>query len=411
MTIALLANLQDNAPVLPDGDPSRWDDLDSAETIQAILEALRRGGHRAEFFEARVGPPFDVVGALQRYRPDLCFNIAEGHFGPGREAQIPAILEMLRLPHTGSGVLTLALTLDKPMTKRVLHYHELPTPEFQLFGRADEAISADLLVDGGSGTAGDEALRFPLFVKPSREGTGIGVSARSIVHTVDELRDRVGELLAAYRQPVLCERFMTGREFTVGILGNLAPTAARRLNDRTAPNVLPKELTILPTLEVDLHRYDPAEGNAYTNRIKTELVHSFRYTCPAPIAADLADRLRRLSAAVFRVTGCCDVARVDVRLDGDGVPWILEVNPLPGLNPEYSDLVIQAAAAGITYDDLIGRIVEAAAVRHGLVAASPGVRTAGDGARDGEAPGDEVRYGDAWSGPAGERDLRERTRV
>jgi len=354
--IAVIANLRSNAPELPGADGTIWDDLDSPETVDAIIAALEGQGHEAVFLEGRIDEPFRLVDRLTELGPDLCFNLAEGHFGPGREAQVPGILEMLRIPHTGSGVTTLALALDKAMTKRILHYHDLPTPEFQIFGARDEEINDDLL-------AGDE-LRFPLFVKPSREGTGIGVSSAGIVTSIEELRERVEEMLARFRQPILAERFVPGRELTVGILGNLPPTAPRRLNDRTAPTILPRELQVLPVLEVELDRYlHHNEGQVYSNRIKTELVHEFHWSCPAAIEPDLEDRLGRLAAAVFRVTGCRDVARVDFRLDEAGAPWILEVNPLPGLNPEYSDLVIEAATAGIPYHELIRRIVATAMER------------------------------------------------
>src|SRR5512133_1388771 len=138
----------------------QWDDLDSEYTVNALVEAIRAGGHECEFLEG----DYTLLDTVRKYNPDICFNIAEGHFGDAREAQIPAILEMLRIPYTGSKVLTLALALDKPMTKRVLSYHDLLTPPFQTFERVDDPIADD--------------MSFPMFVKPSREGTGMGVSAR-----------------------------------------------------------------------------------------------------------------------------------------------------------------------------------------------------------------------------------------
>lgn len=359
MRIAVLANLKDNAPSWPGISPDQWDDLDSLKTIKCILTALASSGHQAEFFEANIVEPFNLVQKLTAYQPDLCFNIAEGHFGSGREAHIPAILDMLRLPYTGSNVLTLALALDKPMTKRVLHYHELPTPEFQVFGRVDTPLDDDLVTAGGE-------LAFPMFVKPSREGTGMGVSATSIVSTEAELREQVEQMLKRYNQPILCERYIKGRELTVGVVGNLRSPAARRLNDRTAPTLLPEELTFFPVLEVDTHKYGESEAGLYTSRIKVELAEEFQYTCPAPIEPELAHQLNLLTAAVFRVVGCYDVARVDFRLDEEGNPYILEVNPLPGLNPGYSDLCIEAAAAGWSYEQLINTILELACFRFGV---------------------------------------------
>jgi D-alanine-D-alanine ligase len=361
MRIALLANLKENAPSWEGIPLDQWDDLDSPKTIHAILDALESGGHQAEFFEANIGEPFNLVQNLNTYQPDLCFNIAEGHFGIGREAQIPAVLEMLRLPYTGSDVLTLALALDKPMTKRILHYHDLPTPEFQTFGLVNNPIDQELLNEDGE-------LAFPMFAKPSREGTGMGVSASSIISTVAELRERVEAMLVRYSQPVLCERFIPGREVTLGIIGNMRPTAARRLSDRAAVGIVPKGLTFFPPLEVDTSSYGESEAGLYTGRIKVELADDFHYICPANIEPKMEKELVLLAAAVFRVTGCRDVARVDFRLDETqrDKPYILEVNPLPGLNPGYSDLCVEAAASGWSYEQLINTIVDLAAKRQGI---------------------------------------------
>ncbi len=361
MRIAVLANLKKNAPTWEGMTPDQWDDLDSPKTTDALVRALEANGHEAAFFEASILPPFNLIEKLQAYKPDLCFNIAESHFGNGRESQIPAVLEMLRIPYTASQVLTLALALDKPMTKRILMYHGLPTPEFQVFERVDDPIDADLLNDAGE-------LRFPMFIKPSREGTGMGVSAASIVTSVAQLRGQLAEHLRRYNQPILCERYIRGREVTLGLIGNLKLPAARRVNERIASAELPEELTFFPPLEVNTSAYPDSEADLYTNRMKVELAEDFHYFCPAPLEPALHERLKWLTAAVFRVLGCYEVSRVDFRLDADNnnEPYILEINPLPGLNPGYSDLCIEANAAGWTYEQLIGTIVELAAERYGL---------------------------------------------
>lgn len=360
MRIAVCANLKGNAPVWEGMPPEQWDDLDNPKTVKYLAEALESLGHKADFFEGRIGKPYDLPGKLSAYKPDLCFNIAEGHVGDSRESHVPAVLEMLRIPYTASRVLALAATLDKPLTKRILHYHGLPTPEFQVFDHPDEEIYDDL-AEGGS-------LRFPLFLKPSREGTGVGVSAKSIVNTVPELREVLAEMLARYKQPILCERYIKGRELTVGFIGNLKPFAARRLNDRTAPAVLPPELTFFPAMEVNLEEYGESEAGLYTNKAKTDLAEDFHFTCPANISAELLDELNRLAAAVFRVMGCSDVSRVDFRLDGadHDKPYILEINALPGLNKDYSDLPLEAYAKGWTFEQLIDGIVWTAAERWGI---------------------------------------------
>ena len=350
MHVALLANLKKNAPEWAGIAPDRWDDLDSEHTIEAIMDALRSGGHEVTFLEGNL----TLYENLQRVRPDVCFNICEGHFGDAREAHVPAILEMMRFPYTGSRVLTLALTLDKPMTKRVLTYHNLPTPPFQVFERITEAL--------------DPEMTFPMFVKPSREGTGMGVSAESIVRDEQELRKQLRRLFERYDQPVLVERFIEGRELTVGVVGNLSsPVAWRVPEDEEAPRVS-RGLHFFPPLEVDMGRYPAEEAGVYTSRMKTDLVDEFHYLCPAPLTDEQVEELNWLTAATFRVTGCQDVARVDFRLDAhDGnKPYILEINPLPGLNPGYSDLCIEAQADGWSYEALVNRILDEAVDREEL---------------------------------------------
>ena len=350
MRVALLANLKKNAPTWAGMPPDRWDDLDSEETIESILGALRAGGHEADFLEGDSG----LVAELSKLKPDICFNICEGHFGDGREAHIPALLEMLRIPYTGSQVLTLALALDKPMTKRIMSYHGLPTPAFQVFERVNEPLDPD--------------LTFPLFVKPSREGTGMGVSAESVVRDETQLRAQLQRQIQRYSQPILAEQYIEGREITVGIVGNLRMPVARRVPENEEAARILKGLHFLPPLEVDMAAYPPEEGGIYTSRIKVDMASDFRYHCPAPLPGEVLEELQWLAAAVFRVTGCLDVARVDFRLDGGqgNKPYILEVNPLPGLNPGYSDLCVEANAYGWSYEQLINEILNLAAERYGL---------------------------------------------
>jgi D-alanine-D-alanine ligase len=351
MHVAVLANLKKNAPTWPGMSPDQWDDLDSEKTIKSISKALESAGHRVTFLEGNA----TLYDNLRVVKPDICFNICEGHFGDAREAQIPAMLEMLRIPYTGSRVLTLALALDKPMTKRVLTYHGLPTPAFQVFERLDEPLG--------------EEMAFPLFVKPSREGTGMGISAESIVYNETQLRRQLRRLFERYNQSALAEQFIEGREVTVGVVGNLTlPTARRIPDDEEAPRIS-RGLHFFPPLEVDMAAYPIEEGGVYTNRIKVELVDDFHYLCPAPLSKAQIEDLNWLTATTFRVMGCLDVARVDFRLDAnDGhKPYILEINPLPGLNAGYSDLCIEATADGLSYEALINRILDEALERYQLI--------------------------------------------
>ncbi len=348
--VAVLANLKVNAPRWEGMPEDRWDDLDSEKTVNAILEALRAEGHTAEFMEG----DRSLLTNVPKFNPDICFNFCEGHFGDSREAQVPAVLEMLRIPYTGSRLFTLALALDKPMTKRILWWHELTTPAFQEFDRADEPLNED--------------LQFPLFVKPSREGTSMGVSAKSIVNTEADLREQVAYIIQKYKQPALVETFIEGREVTVGMVGNLVGPVARRMPfNPTAPRVQ-AGLYFLPAMEVDLKPYETTDA-VYSNNLKVALAEELDYLCPAPISEELADELNWLAVAVFRVTGAYDVARVDFRLDAkdNWKPYILEINPLPGLSPDVSDLVIEARADGISHTQLVNMILDAALKRYGLV--------------------------------------------
>ena len=349
LRVAVLANLKKNAPDLEGMPPDQWDDLDSEKTVAGLVEAVRAGGHESTFFEGNLS----LVDVLGKYQPDICLNICEGHYGDSREAQVPAILEMMRIPYTGSRVLTLSLALDKPMTKRILAWHDLPTPPFQSFERVDEALHDD--------------LHFPLFAKPSREGTGMGVSARSVINTEAELRERIAYIINKYHQPALVERFIAGREVTVGLVGNLIGPVARRMPDPVTAPRIQAGLRFFSPLEVDLNPYLETDA-VYSNRLKVDLADQLDYLCPAPLADDSIDELNWLAAACFRVVGALDVSRIDFRLDANDncKPYILEINPLPGLSPGISDIVIEAAADGIDHTQLVNMILDTALHRYGL---------------------------------------------
>lgn len=348
--VALLANLKKNAPHFEGMSEDQWADLDSERTVNALVEAIRAGGHTCEFLEGDI----TIFDTVRKYKPDICFNICEGHYGDAREAQVPAILEMLRIPYTGSKVLTLALALEKAMTKRILTYHDLPTPPFQVFERVNEPLSEEMI--------------FPLFVKPSREGTGMGVSAKSIVHNEAELREQVEFIIKKYHQTALVERYIRGREVTVGVVGNLVGPVARRLPvDEGAPRIQ-AGLRFLPPMEVDLQPFEESDI-VYSNRLKVDLADQLNYLCPAPLDDDLVDDLNWYTAAVFRVIGALDVSRVDFRLDADNnwEPYILEINPLPGLSPGISDLVIEAEADDVSHTELVNMILDTALKRYGMI--------------------------------------------
>ncbi len=305
-------------------------EYDTAETVEAVLGAVRAAGHQAVAVEINGG----CMQELARARPDLAFNLAEGIAAEGREAQAPAVCDILGIPYTGSRVLTLALCLDKAMTKRVLRQEAIPTAAFTVVAPGESARA--------------EGLRFPLFVKPVGEGSSMGVSPASLISEPEGLEPQVQAVHRTYGEPALVEEFLTGREFTVGILGNDRPQ-------------------ILPVTEIDYAEVPPGYPAVYSYQFKKEWDADRFYPCPAEVDPDLGARLEDLALRTYRAVRCLDVGRVDLRLDGAGVPHVLEINPLPGLAPGFSDLPRQAARAGMSYDLLVARILEHAMRRHGLL--------------------------------------------
>ena len=318
-------------------------ELDNPVNVQNYLAALRALGHTVLAFDG--GP--DLPARLAEFAPDICFNTCEGVRGDSREAQVPAMLEMLGLPYTAGKVLALAVTLDKAMTKRVLAYHGLPTPGFQEFRDPGEPLSPVLARRLAAGGA--------LFVKPNREGTGMGIYGEALVRSEAAMRARVAYLLEAYQQTALVEEYVEGRDVTCGLVGNLSPTGGD------------EGLHLFPISEVDHAVYPAGTEPFYSYTIKVEMAELYHGFCPAPIPDEIAAEVRRLTIETFRVCGCLDVARVDFRLDTTNnlQPMILEINALPGL-AHNSDLTLCAEAEGWTHHQLIQAVFTAAAARYGL---------------------------------------------
>jgi D-alanine-D-alanine ligase len=307
-------------------------EFDRPDTIEAIENTLRELGHETD----RIGRVTALVERLDRGdRWDLVYNIAEGMYGIGREAQVPALLDAFNIPYTYSDPLICALSLHKGMTKRIVRDLGLPTPNFvELNSLKDIAQVA---------TAG---MSYPLFAKPIGEGTSKGVTSASKITSESQLREVSQRLLAQFNQPVLIEEFLPGREFTVGIVGT------------------GEDAQIVAVMEVNLLANAEAEVYTYTNKELCE--DRVKYTLASgPIATEASE----LSLAVWRGLGCRDGGRVDVRADRSGRLSFIEVNPLPGIHPEHSDLPIMATLAGWTYRQLIQRIVASASKR--LKASAP----------------------------------------
>ena len=311
---------------------------DSPTTIAAVESALSKLG-RVVRLEANE----DFPERLRQTRPDIVFNIAEGFRGVNREGHIPAICEFLGIPYSGSDPFTLTLCLDKARTKETLAFHGIPTPRFAVVSALDEIESR---------TA---RLRFPLFAKPLHEGSSKGITDRNFCGDASHLRAQAKFLLDNYKQPVLVEEYLPGQEFTCAVLGNDGGA--------TVLPIVGMNFESLPHGALPIYGFD---AKFVWDRPENPLDI---FQCPARITSDLQASIERVTLDAFRVLGCRDWARIDVRLDAAGNPNVLEVNPLPGILPDPADnscLPKAARAAGIGYEELIQSCLKYAAARQGV---------------------------------------------
>lgn len=301
-------------------------EFDRADTIDAIADALIRLGHVPD----RIGHARQLIQRLAAGdRWDLVFNICEGLHGTARESQVPAILDVYEIPYTFSDPLVTAVCLDKNLTKVLIRHAGLPTPRFVLVRELRDVEGLD--------------LQFPLFTKPVAEGTGKGVTAASKVEDAAQLRENCRQLLERLRQPVLVEEFLAGREFTVGLLGTGS------------------DAEVLGTLEILLR--DGAERDVYSYHNKEQCEQLVDYPLVRASEDPVVREAEGIALAAWKALGCRDAGRIDLRCDAAGRPQFLEVNPLAGIHPQHSDLPMLCTALGIGYDQLIGRIVDSAALR------------------------------------------------
>lgn len=295
-------------------------EFDKEETIEAIETAINYIGYETE----RIGNIYALVDFLSSgKKTDIVFNIAEGMHGMGREAQIPALLDAYKTDYVFSDTVVMALTLHKGFTKNVIRDFKIPTAPFCCVSDITEIDTIN--------------LRYPLFAKPAAEGTGKGVSGKSLAENRDQLESAVSFLLEKFRQPVLVEEFLPGREFTVGITGT----------GKDAKTVGGMEILYHEGV-TELHSYENKANcseRVIYSKIREESVES---------------RICALALDAWKVLGCRDGGRIDIRYDRNNVPNFIEVNPLAGLNPEISDLPIICRLHGIKYNDLIKAIVDSA---------------------------------------------------
>ncbi|HCU11919.1 MAG TPA: D-alanine--D-alanine ligase [Gemmatimonadetes bacterium] len=311
---------------------------DSPATIAAVESALSRLGK-----VVRLEAKEDFPERLRQVRPDIVFNIAEGFHGVNREAHVPAICEFFGIPYSGSDPFTLSLCLDKARTKETLTFHGIPTPRFAVVEKPKDFKGAT------------EGLNLPLFVKPLHEGSSKGITDSNLCFDLNHLFRQTEFLLESYKQPVLIEEYLPGKEFTCAVLGNGA--------DATVLPIVGMNFETLPKGALPIYSFD---AKFVWDRPENPLDI---FQCPARITRELQASIERVTLDAFRVLGCRDWARIDVRLDASGVPNVLEVNPLPGILPDPADnscLPKAARAAGIGYEELIQNCLKYAAARQGV---------------------------------------------
>ena len=286
-------------------------EYETPRTIQALLEALEE--HCNNTVLIPFGPT--LVDKIRKEKPDLVFNIAEGRSGRARESVVPIILEYFSIPYTGSDGITLGISLNKALTKRIAAQVCIRTPSFQLF-----QSGADVAKHLGE-------LEFPVLLKPNFGGSGVGITAESIVYDADRLFTLVSEYVTRYNQPCLVENYINGTDVTVGLLGNLP-------------------VEVLPP------------GKTVTYEGKRKVI------CPFPLSRSLREQLANWSLKIYDLIGAVDLARLDYIVDKRNRAYFLEINPLPGLSPYYGIMPVLAAAAGYSFSDLIGAIMEKALIRN-----------------------------------------------
>jgi D-alanine-D-alanine ligase len=333
MKIALCCSIKKKDADKP---PDYFSEFDSEETVLSIASAIQGLGHEVVLVEAN--NRHHLLNFFQNNSVDIAFNIAEGSDSRFRESEVPALLDFLRIPYTGSGPFTLALALDKAMAKRVFKCENIPTPRFQVFNSPSLPLNP--------------LLNFPLIVKPNREGSGKGISASSVVYNKKDLYEQIGKTISTYHQEALVEEFIEGKELTVGILAN-------------------GKIDVLPILEIDFNECKTSGEYFYSWKIKefqgnAQMGLAPCFYCPARLSDEAAARVKEITSRAHKALGCLDISRTDIRLSNDNIPYVLEVNPLPGLDPEESNFPMIARASGIEYKDLIKSILDSAIERYEL---------------------------------------------
>ncbi len=324
MRVGLSYNVKpaDHPPHLP---ADAFEEFDSEATVDHLYHALSSLGHEV----LRLGAGSGIIDALREMRPDFVFNIAEGEGGRCREAHVPALLEMLNIPYLGSDPLTLCVTLDKAVAKRLVSSEGFPTPRFRTFRSEDEVAGL--------------TLAYPVIVKPAYEGSSKGVRLASRAFSPADVRKMVSFVTREYFQDAIVEEFIPGPEVTVGLVGNGNPRVVGIME-------------IIPKLV-------PREEFVYSLEVKRDWENQVEYRCPPSFPPETVTEIERCAVGIYQLLGCRDFSRIDFRLDGNRIPQFIECNPLPGLSPGYGDLPIMARKMGIPYVELISEILSHAMSR------------------------------------------------
>jgi len=338
-----LSPIPNDTQVKPQASTDTYAEWDTWETINAVKDAIECF-HEVILIEA----DHSAFEKLKETRPSIVFNIAEGFSGIGREAQIPSMLDMLQIPYTGSDPLTLATCLDKARTKEILSFYKIPNAKF--------FIAESLTKVQNISHNGFPKLNFPLIVKPICEGSSKGIYSSSFVKNEMELKNEVERILTEYNQAALVEEFLAGREFTVAVIGNG--------NEAEAFPVVEINYDQFPDDFIPIYSYE-AKWILDTKENPLEV-----FTCPAKIDSKLEAKIKTTALRAYNILRCKDWSRIDVRLDANNQPNIIEVNPLPGILPdpkENSCFPKAARSAGLNYNDMINKVLFVAAKRHNLI--------------------------------------------
>jgi D-alanine--D-alanine ligase len=322
--VALVYNLKRKQSADPEYEHEA--EFDSQSTVDALKKGLEKVTPNVFQIEATR----TLSENLKELRIDVVFNIAEGTNKRAREAQVPAICDLLGIEHTGSDATCLAITLDKAITKKLLSQDGILTPNYRLYTGAAKGV--------------EPGLKYPVIVKPNHEGTSKGIGGKSVASNDAELQDLVKTLWRKYQEPILCEEYIEGKEYTVGVLGN-------------------STLKILGPMEI---KFTPEAGRypVYSFEAKQSPDNPIcTVVCPVSLGRELDRKVAAFAKKAFRSLGCRDVARIDFRVDAKGSIYFLEINPLPGLTPGFSDLVVMAESGGMAYEGLIRRILTPAIQR------------------------------------------------